>query len=154
MMLLTNLVKETPKLAEVVFSPLRMRQMQDGIMHRITNGHEFFTPGVGIQAMRAVEDRKRDLIVRTQRGEGYQVRVAVQDSGVGINPLNAERIFDAFYTTKPGGMGMGLSISRSIVESHGGRLWASANDVPARPFNSLFENVRRITFACQGRHHV
>ena len=67
------------------------------------------------------------------RSEGDQVRVAVQDSGVGIDQ-KVERIFDAFHTTKPGGMGMGLSISRSIVESHGGRLWATANDGPGATF--------------------
>jgi signal transduction histidine kinase len=60
--------------------------------------------------------------------------VAVQDSGVGIDPLNAERIFDAVHSTKPAGMGMGLSISRSIVESHRGRLWATANDGPGTTF--------------------
>ena len=100
-------------------------EIQQVVMNLILNG---------IQAMSAVEGRKRNLIVRTQRGEGDQVRVAVQDSGVGIDPLNAERIFDAFHTTKPGGMGMGLSISRSIVESHGGRLWAAANDGPGATF--------------------
>jgi signal transduction histidine kinase len=58
----------------------------------------------------------------------------VQDSGIGLDPKNAERIFDAFHTTKPGGLGMGLSISRSIVESHGGRLWAISNDGPGATF--------------------
>jgi len=100
-------------------------QIQQVMMNLILNG---------IEAMSAVEDRKRDLIVRTQGGEGDHVRVAVQDSGVGFDPLNAERIFDAFHTTKPGGMGMGLSISRAIVESHGGRLWATANDGPGATF--------------------
>jgi signal transduction histidine kinase len=82
----------------------------------------------GIQAMNAVKDRERLLVARTQRSEGDQVRVTVQDCGVGIDPGDIERVFDAFHTTKPGGMGMGLSISRSIVESHGGRLWATPND--------------------------
>ena len=75
-----------------------------------------------------MEGRERDLVISTQRGEGDEVRVAVQDSGIGVDPLSAERIFEAFHTTKPGGLGMGLSISRSIVESHGGRLWAVSND--------------------------
>ena len=77
---------------------------------------------------------ERDLVIRTHRGDGDEVRVAVRDSGIGLDPLRAERIFDAFHTTKPGGLGMGLSISRSIVESHGGRLWAVSNDGPGATF--------------------
>ena len=96
-------------------------QVQQVVMNLILNG---------IQAMNAVEDRERLLVARTQRSEGDQVRVTVQDCGVGIDPGDIERVFDAFHTTKPGGMGMGLSISRSIVESHGGRLWATPNDGP------------------------
>jgi PAS domain S-box-containing protein len=87
-----------------------------------------------IEAMSGVEDRGRDLVIRTQPSEGGRVQVAVQDSGIGLDPPNGERIFDAFYTTKPGGLGMGLSISRSIVETHGGRLWATANDGPGATF--------------------
>jgi PAS domain S-box-containing protein len=96
-------------------------QIQQVVMNLILNG---------IQAMNAVDDRERLLVARTQRGEGDQVRVTVQDCGVGIDPGDIERVFDAFHTTKPGGMGMGLSISRSIVEIHGGRLWATPNDGP------------------------
>jgi signal transduction histidine kinase len=88
----------------------------------------------GIEAMSTVEDRERELVIRTQRGEGDAVRVSVQDAGIGFDPLSAERMFDAFHTTKPGGLGMGLSISRSIVESHGGRLWATSNDGPGATF--------------------
>jgi signal transduction histidine kinase len=80
-----------------------------------------------IEAMSTVENRERDLAIRTQRGEGDEVRFAVQDSGIGFDPLDVERIFDAFHTTKPGGMGMGLAISRSILEAHGGRLLATPN---------------------------
>jgi signal transduction histidine kinase len=87
-----------------------------------------------IEAMATVEDCERDLVITTQRGEGDEIRVAVRDSGIGLDPLNAERVFDAFRTTKPGGLGMGLSISRSIVESHGGRLWAASNDGPGATF--------------------
>jgi PAS domain S-box-containing protein len=94
-------------------------QLQQVVMNLILNG---------IEAMCAVEDRKRELVIRSQRGEGDGVTVAVQDSGIGLDPLGAGRMFDAFHTTKPGGLGMGLSISRSIVESHGGRLWAVSND--------------------------
>jgi signal transduction histidine kinase len=100
-------------------------QVQQVVMNLILNG---------IQAMSALEDGERILVVSTQRGEGDEVRVAVQDCGIGIDPASIERIFDAFHTTKPGGMGMGLSISRSIVESHGGRLWAVPNDGPGVTF--------------------
>ena len=87
-----------------------------------------------IEAMASMEDRDRVLLIRTQPGEASQVRVTVQDSGIGFDPQNAERIFNAFHTTKASGMGMGLSISRSIVESHGGRLWATLNDGPGATF--------------------
>jgi signal transduction histidine kinase len=68
------------------------------------------------------------LLIYSRQHEPDQVLVAVQDCGVGIDAQNLEKIFDAFYTTKSQGMGMGLAISRSIVENHGGRLWAVAND--------------------------
>ena len=68
-----------------------------------------------------------ELLIRTGQTEPHGVLVAVQDLGPGLVPDSLERIFDAFYSTKPGGLGMGLSICRSIVEAHGGRLWASAN---------------------------
>ena len=87
-----------------------------------------------IEAMASVEDRERVLLIRTQPDEASQVRVTVQDAGIGFDPQNAERIFNAFHTTKASGMGMGLSISRSIVESHGGRLWATLNDGPGATF--------------------
>jgi signal transduction histidine kinase len=80
-------------------------------------------------------DRPRELTISTQQEANNRVRVAVQDSGAGIDPQLATRIFDAFYTTKPNGIGMGLSISRSIVEQHGGRLWAVPNDGPGTTFN-------------------
>ncbi len=89
----------------------------------------------GVEAMRSVEERPRDLVITTQNYEGDQVRVNVRDSGIGLDPQSVERIFDAFYTTKQGGMGMGLSISRSIVQHHGGRLWAVANDGPGTTFH-------------------
>ena len=64
------------------------------------------------------------------------MRLTVQDSGVGIDPASGSKLFDAFYTTKPDGMGIGLSVSRSIIESHGGRLWAKANEGPGATFCS------------------
>ena len=87
-----------------------------------------------IEAMSTVDDRERELTVGTQTGQDDQIRVVVRDSGIGFDPLNAERIFDAFHTTKPGGLGLGLAISRSIVNWHGGRLWAVTNDGPGATF--------------------
>jgi two-component system sensor kinase FixL len=81
-----------------------------------------------VQAMRCVENADRNLLIRTTREESGRVGVEVQDSGVGIAPENLERVFDAFYTTRKEGMGMGLSICRTIIEAHGGRLWAEANN--------------------------
>jgi len=81
-----------------------------------------------VEAMRGVESEGRSLLIRTARGVSGSVQVEVQDFGVGIASENLHRIFDAFYTTRPGGMGMGLSICRTIVEAHGGRLWAESNE--------------------------
>ncbi|MEA2660202.1 MAG: hypothetical protein QOF64_3022, partial [Candidatus Binatota bacterium] len=94
-------------------------QLQQVILNLVVNG---------VEAMASVTDRPRELLVRSRQHEGDKVLVAVQDSGVGIDSQNLEKIFDAFYTTKSQGMGMGLAISRSIVENHGGSLWATAND--------------------------
>jgi PAS domain S-box-containing protein len=88
----------------------------------------------GIEAMRAVTDRQRELLIRSQQNDIGQVLVTVKDSGVGIPAENAGRLFNAFFTTKSGGMGMGLSICRSIIEAHGGRLSASRNVGPGATF--------------------
>jgi C4-dicarboxylate-specific signal transduction histidine kinase len=80
-----------------------------------------------VEAMGSVEAKPRDLLISTERN-GTGVLVAVRDSGPGIDSSYVERVFDAFYTTKSSGMGMGLSICRSIIEAHGGRLWAEANE--------------------------
>ena len=87
----------------------------------------------GIEAMTAVVDRPRELAISTTR-DGEQVRVSVRDFGTGVPPEVMSRMFNSFYTTKSSGLGIGLSISRSIVEDHGGRLWAAANDGPGTTF--------------------
>jgi signal transduction histidine kinase len=100
-------------------------QMQQLLLNLFMNATE---------AMREVSGRPRELLVQTLAPAAGQVLVAVRDTGVGLDPDARGRIFDAFYTTKPGGIGMGLSISRSIVESHGGRLWVEQNDGPGATF--------------------
>jgi C4-dicarboxylate-specific signal transduction histidine kinase len=81
----------------------------------------------GIEAMASVDGRSRELVIRSQPHDDDHVVVAVQDAGVGIDAQKTDQLFSTFYTTKPDGMGMGLSISRSIIEAHGGRLWAAPN---------------------------
>jgi C4-dicarboxylate-specific signal transduction histidine kinase len=77
----------------------------------------------GIDAIRTLTDRPRELLIKSAK-HADGVLVQVQDSGTGFDPKHAHQIFEPFFTTKPEGIGMGLSISRSIIESHGGRLWA------------------------------
>jgi signal transduction histidine kinase len=72
--------------------------------------------------------QQRDLVISTENTRPDEITVAVRDSGSGIDPQNQERLFDTFFTTKEDGIGLGLSISRTIVEAHGGRLWATANE--------------------------
>jgi PAS domain S-box-containing protein len=100
-------------------------QLQQVILNLVMNG---------VEAMSSVADRPRELLIRSRQHESDKVLVAVQDSGIGIDGQNLEKIFNAFYTTKSQGMGMGLAISRSIVENHNGRLWAVPNDGPGATF--------------------
>jgi C4-dicarboxylate-specific signal transduction histidine kinase len=107
-------------------------QLQQVMLNLIVNG---------IQAMNDVADGQRDLLITTE-GTEDGVRVEVRDTGPGLGSEKLERLFEPFYTTKPNGMGMGLSICRSIIEAHGGRLWATGHSsqgavfqftIPARP---------------------
>jgi PAS domain S-box-containing protein len=93
-------------------------QLQQVILNLIVNA---------VDAMTGVGKGSRELLISTGRAEPDGVLVAVRDSGLGLSPESLERLFETFYTTKPGGMGVGLSICRSIIEAHGGRLWATAN---------------------------
>ena len=86
-------------------------------------------------AMAGVHDRPRQMLIRTERENVDRVRVTVRDAGVGLDRQSMDKLFDAFYTTKSGGMGIGLSVSRSIVERHHGRLWAEPNDGPGATFS-------------------
>jgi PAS domain S-box-containing protein len=88
-----------------------------------------------MDAMSSVEDRARQLVITTNNTDEDQVQVTVGDSGTGLDPNAMARMFEPFYTTKSGGMGMGLSISRSLVQNHGGRLWATANVGPGTIFH-------------------
>ena len=88
-----------------------------------------------VEAMGSVEARPRDLLISTEQTQTGGVLVSVRDSGPGIDPSHLERVFEAFYTTKSSGMGMGLSICRSIIDAHGGRLWAEANE----PRGAIFQ---------------
>ena len=87
-----------------------------------------------IEAMSSAEVHSRELVISTTIRAEAEILVTVRDSGTGLQPGRMEQVFEPFQTTKPGGLGMGLSISRSIVENHGGRLWASPNDGPGATF--------------------
>ena len=100
-------------------------QIQQVILNLLRNASD---------AMRDVDDRPRQLLIKTECDDGKNVQLTVQDTGIGFAPDAADRLFESFYTTKDDGMGIGLSVSRSIIEAHRGRLWASANDGPGSSF--------------------
>jgi C4-dicarboxylate-specific signal transduction histidine kinase len=101
-------------------------QLQQVVLNLILNA---------VQAMGAVTDGTREVLITTSRTDPNEVCVGVQDTGPGVSPESLSRLFEPFYTTKPEGMGMGLSICRSIIEAHGGRLWAT----PCEPQGALFQ---------------
>ena len=101
-------------------------QLQQVVLNLVRNGSE---------AMSTVNDRPRRLVIRTERVVGDRVRLSVRDVGVGYEPQAADWLFEGFYTTKNDGMGIGLSVSKSIIESHDGQLWAEKNDGPGATFS-------------------
>ena len=101
-------------------------QLQQVILNLLRNASD---------AMSTIDDRPRELLIRTERDEGDRVLLSVKDAGIGFDPQTADRLFETFYTTKNDGMGVGLSVSRSIIESHQGRLWATLNDGPGATFS-------------------
>jgi signal transduction histidine kinase len=101
-------------------------QLQQVILNLLLNASD---------AMSDVDGRPRQLVIRTERDEEDRALLSVRDTGVGLEPQGVDRLFDAFYTTKSGGMGIGLSVSRAIIESHKGRLWATPNDGPGATFS-------------------
>jgi signal transduction histidine kinase len=103
-------------------------QLQQVLLNLVTNA---------IQALAGVRDSPRVLTIRSQLHEHDNILVEVEDSGIGLDPTSIDQIFESMFTTKPDGMGMGLSISRSIVAAHGGRLWASPSD----SFGAIFHIV-------------
>ena len=114
-------------------------QLQQVILNLIVNA---------VQAMSGVSEGSRELLIGAGKDASGGVLVTVQDSGPGLDPKSSDRLFDAFYTTKPGGMGMGLSICRSIVEAHGGRIWASRSAGPGATIQFILpvgESVQRET---------
>ena len=100
-------------------------QLQQVLMNLVANA---------IEAMSGVTGRERVLVIRSEVGESASVLASVKDTGTGIDPHNLDRIFEAFFTTKSEGMGMGLSICRSIIEGYGGRLWASRGETCGSSF--------------------
>ncbi len=101
-------------------------QLQQVILNLLRNGSD---------AMNTVHDRPRELLIRTKRDEGGRALLSVKDAGIGFDPQSMDKLFQAFYTTKNDGMGIGLSVSRSIIEQHQGRLWATLNDGPGATFS-------------------
>jgi signal transduction histidine kinase len=109
-------------------------QLQQVILNLVRNASD---------AMAAVDDRPRHLLIRTEDEDSDRVRVSVCDAGVGVDHQNMSKLLDAFYTTKSDGMGIGLSVSRSIIERHRGRLWAEPNDGPGATFSFSIPASRR-----------
>src|SRR3954447_20787694 len=107
-----------------------------------------------VEAMTGVSERSRELLIGSGKDASDAVLVTVQDSGPGLNPESFNHLFDAFYTTKPSGMGMGLAICRSIIEAHGGRLWAGANEPRGAVFQFTLPRERDEPVAAEHAGHM
>jgi signal transduction histidine kinase len=105
----------TPTAPQVIGDRIQLQQV---IINLVMNG---------LEAMADVIERPRRIVIRSSQTDPDRVLVEIQDAGRGVEPQNLDRLFDAFFSTKPNGMGMGLSICRSIVQAHGGKIWASSN---------------------------
>jgi PAS domain S-box-containing protein len=141
-----NGVSVQTRLAEGLFSVDGDRvQLQQVLLNLILNAAE---------AMSSVEEGARELLISTEQDQAGAL-VAVRDSGPGIDPAHLDRLFDAFYTTKSGGTGMGLSICRSIIDAHGGKLWAEANEPRGATFQfTLPDAERELTSPLQAGHRT
>jgi signal transduction histidine kinase len=100
-------------------------QLQQVILNLLRNASD---------ALAGVDDRTRRIVIRTEREEGDRVRLTVRDAGVGFDGESGDKLFAPFFTTKSGGMGIGLSVSRSIIQTHRGRIWAAPNEGPGATF--------------------
>jgi signal transduction histidine kinase len=103
-----------------------------------------------LNAIEAMKDTAGELTIKSQSANGGQLLISVSDTGVGLPADGADRIFNAFFTTKPQGTGMGLAITRSIIEAHGGRLWASANTGPGATFHFTLPNAATVSSTSAG----
>jgi C4-dicarboxylate-specific signal transduction histidine kinase len=108
-------------------------QLQQVVLNLIMNGME---------AMNSIVDRPRVLLIRSKTQETGELLVAIEDSGTGLDPRNVDHLFDTFFTTKTNGLGLGLSISSSIIEAHNGRLWASQNNTHGATFQFTLPTLR------------
>ena len=124
----TELVEDLPK---VVGDRVQLQQV---ILNLILNGKD---------AMSGVKIDPRELLITSRQSKSGEVAVAVRDSGAGLDPKNVERMFDPFFTTKPEGMGLGLSISRTIIEAHGGTLWATQNETAGATIQFTLQPAQR-----------
>jgi len=116
-------------------------QLQQVILNLLRNASD---------AMVDVNDRPRTLLIKSDREDGDRVRLTIRDAGAGLPPQSLDSLFDAFYTTKSGGMGIGLFVSRSIIERHHGRLWTEPNDgAPGASFSFSIPRAVRMNLSEQ-----